>query len=433
MNKKKLKKFQKSNKKTLITISDNFQQDVKFIDNKAVFFQLNHHMVISKFLKGFKRRYNQGVRSMVIDFSNVNAQVFPNVAVPLCAIISYYESHGMEFTYNKVPHFLENMQLLHTIPYSDEKAILNKVWGFSSENVGKIVDAYIEELSHCDTFPKGFLTATEWALNEVMDNVIQHSNVTEGFVMGQVHPTTKHIAFTVFDLGQGIYNSFNGSNYHPRNSVDAITLSLQESITRDKSVGQGNGLFGLSSLIKQGDSRLKITSGRGYYSYAYGKSSTFEDCPIISDKVCMTTVDFMLDYSSDVSIEKALVFNGKVYTPISLRIENLEDINGNIRIQIKNESNGTGTRQAALKIKNQILNILSESPKHIIVDFSGVSVISSSYADELIAKLFCTLGLFQFNRLIKIVGLTDEQQLILQKSVIQRIVEDYNQELESNE
>ena len=116
-----------------------------------------------------------------------------------------------------------------------------------------------------------------------------------------------------------------------------------------------------------------------------------------------------------------------------MRIENLEDINGNIRIQIKNESNGTGTRHAALKIKNQILNILSEAPKHIIVDFSGVSVISSSYADELIAKLFCTLGLFQFNRLIKIVGLTDEQQLILQKSVIQRIVEDYNQDLESNE
>ena len=249
MNKKKLKKFQKLNKKTLINVSDNFHQDVKFIDNKAVFFQLNHHMVISKFLKGFKRRYDQGVRSMVIDFSHVNAQVFPNVAVPLCAIISYYESHGMEFTYNKAPHFLENMQLLHAIPYSDEKAILNKVWGFSSENVGKIVDAYIKELSHCDTFPKGFLTATEWTLNEVMDNVIQHSNVTEGFVMGQVHPTTKHIAFTVFDLGQGIYNSFNGSNYHPRNSVDAITLSLQESITRDKSIGQGNGLFGLSSLI----------------------------------------------------------------------------------------------------------------------------------------------------------------------------------------
>lgn len=44
----------------------------------------------------------------------------------------------------------------------------------------------------------------------------------------------------------------------------------------------------------------------------------------------MTSIDFMLDYSKDVSIEEALVFNGKKYIPTSLRIENMEDINGNI-------------------------------------------------------------------------------------------------------
>lgn len=257
-----------------------------------------------------------------------------------------------------------------------------------------------------------------------MDNVIQHSDLPNGFVMGQVHPSTKHVAFTVFDMGRGIFNSFKNSGHHPRNAVDAITLALQESVTRDKSIGQGNGLFGLSSLIKQGDSRLKITSGRGYYSYTYGQSVTFSNCPIISNEINMTTVDFMLDYSTAVSIEKALVFNGTIYTPITLRIENMEDIDGNIRINIKEESNGTGTRQAASQIRNKILNILNEEPKNIILDFTGISVISSSYADELLAKLFCALGLFQFNRIIKIIGLTEEQQLILQKSVIQRIIED---------
>ena len=138
----------------------------------------------------------------------------------------------------------------------------------------------------------------------------------------------------------------------------------------------------------------------------------------------MTTVDFMLDYSTAVSFEKALVFNGSIYTPITLRIENMEDIDGNIYINIRKESNGTGTRQAASQIKNKIFNILKEEPKTIILDFTGISVISSSYADELLAKLFSSLGLFQFNRVIKMIGLTDEQQLILQKSVIQRIIED---------
>lgn len=399
--------------------------DVKFVDDTISFFKLNHHMVIARFLWGMKAALNNGIKEFSVDFSHVDAQVFPNVVVPLSGIFSYYVSKGIKFRFINTPAFLENMNLFSPKYYDGNGTILNKVWEFTSEHVGMIVSIFMDHLSRYDQYPKKFLTVSEWALYEVMDNVIQHSNVSSGFVMGQVHPTTKHVAFTIFDMGRGIYNSLKNSSHNPRNAVDAITLALQESVTRDKEIGQGNGLFGLASLMKKGDSRLKITSGRGYYSYAYGKSTSFDRCPIISEDVSMTTIDFMLDYSNDVSIEDALIFNGKIYTPIALRIENLEDLEGNIRIKIKDESNGTGTRQAAMHIKNMIFNILNEEPKMIILDFSGVSVISSSYADELIAKLFCTLGLFQFNRIVKIVGLSDEQQLILQRSVIQRIIEDY--------
>ena len=83
-------------------------------------------------------------------------------------------------------------------------------------------------------------------------------------------------------------------------------------------------------------------------------------------------------------------------------------------------------KSGAILLKNQIINILNDEPKIVILDFSGISVVSSSYSDELIAKLFCDLGLFQFNNLIRIKGLSQEQQLILQKSVIQRIIENFN-------
>lgn len=400
------------------------RRNVKFDKENIIFYKLNHHKVVSDFIRGMKSAIKYGFKKFNVDFSYVDVQVFPNVVVPLSALFEYYESQGYEFIYKKMPRFFEGMNFPTPQKYKGNGGILNKVWEFSSEDIGAVVDAFIEEIGRCDTYPIGFLTATEWALTEVMDNVIQHSNSPNGFVMGQVHPTTKHVAITVFDMGCGIFNSFKNSNHHPRNAVDAITLALQESITRDKSIGQGNGLFGLSSLIKQGDSRLKITSGRGYYSYTYGNSITYENCPVISNEINMTTVDFMLDYSTAVSFEKALVFNGSIYTPITLRIENMEDIDGNIYINIRKESNGTGTRQAASQIKNKIFNILKEEPKIIILDFTGISVISSSYADELLAKLFSSLGLFQFNRVIKMIGLTDEQQLILQKSVIQRIIED---------
>lgn len=52
---------------------------------------------------------------------------------------------------------------------------------------------------------------------------------------------------------------------------------------------------------------------------------------------------------------------------------------------------------------------------------------SSSFADELIAKLLLELGLFQFNNLIKLRGLDMEQQNILQRSMIQRLVDTLNE------
>ena len=80
---------------------------------------------------------------------------------------------------------------------------------------------------------------------------------------------------------------------------------------------------------------------------------------------------------------------------------------------------------AAERIKNELLNILTEEVRPIILDFSGVTVISSSFADELIAKLLSKLGLYQFNKIFRLEGLNDSQQLLLHRSVLQRLAQEY--------
>ena len=67
---------------------------------------------------------------------------------------------------------------------------------------------------------------------------------------------------------------------------------------------------------------------------------------------------------------------------------------------------GTGTRESALRLKNQIINSIKEQNKCAIIDFEGINVVSSSFIDELIAKLFIDLGLFQFNRRISLRGMS---------------------------
>lgn len=83
--------------------------------------------------------------------------------------------------------------------------------------------------------------------------------------MGQIHSTSQNIAFTIFDAGQGIYNSLKSSIHKPQTAVDAITLAIQEEVTRYIKIGQRNGLFGLHSIVKQGQGKLVITSGGGPY------------------------------------------------------------------------------------------------------------------------------------------------------------------------
>ena len=57
---------------------------------------------------------------------------------------------------------------------------------------------------------------------------------------------------------------------------------------------------------------------------------------------------------------------------------------------------------------------------------------SSSFADELLAKLFIDLGLFQFNLLVKLINIDESLQMLLHKSVLQRIVESISEEEEDS-
>ena len=156
--------------------------------------------------------------------------------------------------------------------------------------------------------------------------------------------------------------------------------------------------------------------------YDRGQISTFSGIPfVLSQKKTGTIVDFQLNYASGISLEDALKFRGVAYNITDFFVENLEDNNGVINYKILDHAEGTGTRESAIRVKNEIFNILHEAQNIIILDFTGVGTISSSFADELIAKMIIEMGIFQFNSLIRLKGMDKTLQEILQKSVLQRI------------
>ncbi len=387
---------------------------------------------VSDFLNALQSGINAGYEDFVLDFSKVTV-LFPNAGVPIAGIIQYYKiEKGVEFIEADEYPVINNSKLLAPVSveefYSEyARDPLNKVWRFTNfDQVSSLVNCFIDELSRSDTFNEGVLNGLEWSLNEVMDNVLQHSSTSEGFIMGQIHRNTKHIAFCIFDSGQGIYNSLKNSIHKPLHPVDALTLCIKEGVTRDKQIGQGNGMFGLSQIVRNNEGILTITSNKAALYQTHKEVKTIKNLPSISFAVGCTSVDFQLDYDKKVSIEDALRIGGRVGNFVNYRIEDLENNFGEIDYRLKDRAQGYGTRKAGLKVRNEVINLHSESKQPINLDFKGINLISSSFADELIGKLVLHYGFFGFNNVIRLRNMNSVVQTIAQRSVSQRMAESLN-------
>ena len=397
--------------------------------NIITIYSLQSSLCINSFINQiFACTQKAGYEEVIIKFGK-NPGWFPNAVVPICGLIDFFRKQGISIEGKSFDDGLQSILTPYELPTHQDvlKRALGKIWRFKTANdIYAIQNAIISELRRSDRFAEGVLEGIEWSINEIMDNVLNHSNFDCGFIMGQIHKSTKHIAFTIYDTGIGIYNTLKDSIHAPRCNADALTLCLKEGVTRDKKVGQGNGMCGLFSLIKEGNGRLVISSGADSYQYVDGEGEILLNNNFFpTHGNCSTMVDFQLDYSKDISIDRVLTFNGKVFSFTNLYLENLENEYGELVFKISELAEGTGTRESAIRLKNEMINLMKNNKKIAILDFQGINVVSSSFIDELIAKLLVELGLFQFNNLIRLKGMSSTVQRTLEKSVIQRIIDEY--------
>ena len=58
--------------------------------------------------------------------------------------------------------------------------------------------------------------------------------------------------------------------------------------------------------------------------------------------------------------------------------------------------------------------------QQIIIDFEGVGIVASSFADEYLGKLVQHFGFVVFNNLFKIINIGKENMAIVNRSIMQR-------------
>lgn len=396
-------------------------------DNVLKFANLTNQRVVPEFINSIKRLHLKFKhQKIVLDFSEVDT-IYPYPTTAIAGYIHYFRNkYDIEFEFVDTPKYLtkihfENPTELDLDRLNRHTYCLDRIWMFhNSDEVHALVNALLQNIRISIECEPGVIDACTWGLNEIMDNVIQHSESECGFIMAVVHKKSKHIGICIFDYGIGIYKSLMSSGTHsPKNAPDAISLAVQEGVTRDKSVGQGNGMWGLYNIVNLNSGIMTIISGKGGLSLNNGEMKTFKEIQMLSMDQQATTVSFNLNLSKDISIKEAL--GG--HELLDMYIENMEDDFDRVVFKVVDASSGTGTRQSGLKIKNEVINLYKKAKKPIIIDFAEIGIISSSFADEFIGKLVIELGFFQFQKIFTLVNMNSTIQTIVQRSLSQRMAE----------
>lgn len=392
--------------------------------NIIILRDLGHPEDVSGFIFAITQAERMGYADVVIDATQIS-RVFPNASVPIAAIIRHFRENGMTVTVSSRPGFVERVHFADPLPalrdrLEAEVDPVSRLWEFHDE---RMVNDLVTALTHsvmekieCST---GVIQSFEWSLNEVMDNVLQHSEAPSGYAMVQVHAATKRLAVCVADLGLGIFGTLVQSAHKPRTVVDSITMAVKEGVTRDSSIGQGNGLWGLLQIVKSNGGRLNITCGEGAVFMRGSDVTTFYGLPYVDPAHRGTIVDFQIDANRTIDI--ADVLGG--HKPVNLTLEALETDTGDHLISIRDHAHGTGTRRAAEQIRNMVCNLFAEGASRVTLDFSGVAIVSSSFADEFLGKLVVKYGFVGFQNRVQLLGMNDAVQGIVHRSVAQRMME----------
>ncbi len=333
-----------------------------------------------------------------------NAALSPDCCASVAGVISHFtKNHGCRFTTSIGTASSRRIASLGLIrPFTDPDSIeregsLGKVWEFKADTHYGIVSGIVSALRQETELSGGVLNSIELCLNEVSDNVLVHSLPDEsdpsGFMMAQSYDDGRYVAVAVYDNGIGIPASLARAGFQVADARDAITFALRRGVTDGR--GAGNGLWLLDSIVRQGQGSFVVVSEGARYSLWHPDASvearpraSFSKALTLSEGT--TLVNFRLNASRPIDLERVMGPGGGV----NLWAENREDKldERNIRLNVAREAPGLGSRRDGARFRTLALNAAADTTGLVVLDFSEVNVLSMSFADEVVRKLYDKLG-----------------------------------------
>ncbi|MEA3273956.1 MAG: ATP-binding protein, partial [Pseudomonadota bacterium] len=323
-----------------------------------------------------------GYQEIILDFGACTS-AYPSSMVAICAQVMSNRDAGIDIATelpsdNKLLRLFQNTNWAYLLDprkydpstfrgYTQVPVTQYKTPEEQHDAVNRIVNAILGAIPNME---RSDFAAFEWSINEITDNVLTHAQSPIGGVVqvSTFQRNKKLVQFIVADAGVGIPHTLRETHPELTSDTDALDKAIREGVTRDKSVGQGNGLFGSYQICSHCNGKFQVDSGHGRLLFTENKGLR-----VSNEKIpyAGTLVVAEIDFSKPHLLEEALKFGGEKYTPVDFVETNYESI-GSERIvfKMKEEAESFGSRPAGTPVRNKLKNLfaMSESQK-IFVDF----------------------------------------------------------------
>lgn len=385
---------------------------------------------------------NTDADNLNVDFSTVDL-AYPNGMLPIIATLESLRRSGINI-YVVLPHSDSVRRVFRAVNWAHylspeqfecsesqhDRHLVTRY--FRDEKEQKLaVDDFMDVIIRNMELPRAIISGLEWSINEITDNVLNHSNTDfGGLVQATTYPQNNSIAFAVADAGRGVLKSLKEAIPTLRTDLQAMGEAVKSGVTRNPQYGQGNGLAGSLKITTLTGGSFEITSGSGRMLATSDttKRNQRQDHQYYQGTLVCGTVKVKEDFS----ITEALDFGeGIGSTPVDVIELQYEMYDRDcLNLRMKDESTGFGTRKSGFQIRTKIINLLKAEPTYpLVIDWEGVPVISSSFADEVIGKLFLRLGAMTFSARIRNIGMEELIKNLLDKAVAQRLTQAADEEI----
>ena len=411
---------------------------VRLDENRVRFVGRVNALAHRQFMSCLHDCRKRGYDDVVLDFSTCEAAFLIGM-IPLLSSTDQLRREGVDVTIElpempDLERLFLNTNWAHFLqPARFDKSDTTHGRHLSAQRFGdsnqqqQLVNEFMDVVMRNMTLDRRVIAGLEWSVNEITDNVLNHAECEEGgIVQVSTFMEGRKIAFGVADSGRGILSSLREGHPGLRTDAQAIDEAMKAGITRNPDEGQGNGIAGTLRIATLSKGSFQITSGLARIEVRTDQASGSPDSRVYEEREAQrfvgTIVYAELGIDTRFRLSEALGFSGEPHEPVDI-IESLyeTDAGDAVVLKLRDESTGFGSRPAGRQLRTKCENLLNAEPaKPLVLDWTGVPLVSSSFADELVGKLFASLGPLRFSVRVRNLGMDATVRGLVDKAIMQR-------------